>query len=231
MLATQLRRLHALLLAAAPALCRASEPWSLLINHQLAKTPPVQVNLNILFVLMIASGNTNASSIDFFDNVFTFFNESVIVNCCRPDNTVELATCGLGASCAGSCSALGASLCPSGNCSGDCEISFEQETNQIESRRWSAATLPSSAFQWCSRRCNVWRHKGCCYHPACRQRRSRACRWMNYLTGVTISSTALYCCELTFTFRQDMSVSWQPAPWQLDLRDAGDSNPRNLFPG
>ena len=44
-LATQLRRLHALILAAAQALCRASEPWSLLINH-LVKTPPAQVGFN-----------------------------------------------------------------------------------------------------------------------------------------------------------------------------------------
>ena len=45
-LATQLRRLHALLiLAAAQALCPASEPWSLLINR-LAKTSPVQVSYN-----------------------------------------------------------------------------------------------------------------------------------------------------------------------------------------
>ena len=46
-LATQLGRLHALILAAAQALCRASEPWTLLINH-LVKTPPVQVGLNPL---------------------------------------------------------------------------------------------------------------------------------------------------------------------------------------
>ena len=46
-LATQLRRLHALILAAAQALCRASEPWSLLIIHP-AKTPPVQVTFDFL---------------------------------------------------------------------------------------------------------------------------------------------------------------------------------------
>ena len=45
-LATLLRRLHALL-AAAQALCRASEPWCLLINH-LAKTPTVQVNFDAI---------------------------------------------------------------------------------------------------------------------------------------------------------------------------------------
>ena len=43
-LATQLRRLHALL-AAAQALCLASEPQNRLINH-LAKTSPVQVGLD-----------------------------------------------------------------------------------------------------------------------------------------------------------------------------------------
>ena len=125
----------------------------------------------------------------------------MVVNCCRSDNTIELATCGLGASCAGSCSALEASLCPSGNCTGDCEMPFEQETNQTETRRgWSAATQPSSnqieargyvaatkpswAFSWCPRAgCPVWRNKGCCYHPTCRDRRSRACSWLNYLTG------------------------------------------------
>ena len=51
-LATRLRRLHALILAAAQALCRASEPQSLLFNH-LAKTPAGQVDLYILLVLMI----------------------------------------------------------------------------------------------------------------------------------------------------------------------------------
>ena len=51
-LATQLRRLYAPMLVVAQALCPASEPWSLLI-HRLAKTPPVQVNLDPLLVLMI----------------------------------------------------------------------------------------------------------------------------------------------------------------------------------
>ena len=132
------------------------------------------------------SGNTNSTAVNFFDNVFTFVNQSVIVNCCHPNNTIELATCGFGASCAGSCSDLGASLCPSGNCTGDCEMPFEEETTSRRPR-WSAATLPSSAFKWCSARCNVWRNKGCCFLPTCRSRsrsRARYCRWMNYLTGV-----------------------------------------------
>ena len=132
-------------------------------------------------------GNTNASTIDFFENVFTFSNKLATVNCCHQNNTIELAICGLGASCAGKCSAIGASLCPSGNCSGDCEMPFEQETNQTEVRRGaSTATRPSSAFAWCSPRCKVWRHKGCCYNPTCKRKREKACRWINYLTGILI---------------------------------------------
>ena len=131
------------------------------------------------------SGNSNTTTIDFFENAFTFSNTSVTVNCCHPNNTIELATCGRGASCAGSCSSLGASLCPSGDCSGNCEISFEQDANVTGTRRGlSAATKPSSAYRWCSPGCNVWRHKGCCYNPVCQQKRVKACQWMNYLTGI-----------------------------------------------
>ena len=136
--------------------------------------------------LTLTSGNTNVSTVDFFEDVFTFSNESVTVNCCHPNNTGEVATCGLGASCAGSCSALGASLCPSGDCSGDCQISFEQETNTTGKQRGlSEATRPSSAFRWCSPACNVWRHKGCCYNPLCKKKRESSCRWMNFLTGIS----------------------------------------------
>ena len=149
--------------------------------------PPFQVNLDtLLSTLCLTIGNTNASSVDFFDNVFTFLNESVTVNCCHLNNTLELATCGLGASCAGTCSALGATLCPSGDCTGDCEIPFEQENEDDKERKLSTATKPSSAFKWCSSGCNVWRNKGCCYNPVCRKRSAshrRACRWFNYLTG------------------------------------------------
>ena len=61
------------------------------------------------------------------------------VNCCHLNNTIELAACGDGVSCAGSCSALGASLCPSGNCTGDCEIPFGQEDGEIQTRKESSA--------------------------------------------------------------------------------------------
>ena len=175
------------------------------------------------------------------------------VNCCRSDNTVELATCGLGASCAGSCTALGAFLCPSGNCSGDCEISLEQETtgnctgdceisseqetNQIEViQDYAAATKPSWAFKGCPRAgCPVWQNKGCCYHPTCRERRSRTCSWLNYLTGKIPSFfsnfacwgmnylTCTYCgffpvfCELTITFQGRLAHCQAVCPMAIGL--------------
>ena len=135
------------------------------------------------------SGNTNTGSIDFFDNVFTFLDESVTVNCCHTNNTIQLATCGLGISCAGSCSALGASLCPSGNCTGDCDIPLELEADQINTRKdISLATRPSNAFRWCSPKCHVRRHKGCCYNPLCSRKRKKGCERMKYLTGTSSES-------------------------------------------
>ena len=163
------------------------------------------------------SGNT--SSVDFFDNVFTFLNESVTVNCCHQNNTIELASCGLGASCAGSCSALGASLCPSGNCAGDCEVPFEQETNEIESQRQPFASKPASKFKWCSARCNVWKHKGCCYNPVCRKRSAshrRACRWFNYLTGVIMNSL-FSSWELTVNFQEKLVLSLASCPMAVGV--------------
>ena len=154
-----------LLLPAMATPLRQLRAQSLLINH-LAKTPLVQVNLDTFIGCdNWLSGNTNASTVNFFDNVFTFFNESVTVNCCRSDNTLKLATCGLGASCAGQCSALGASLCPSGECSDDprtCELDFNNDNAEGQQQRGqSTATLSGSDLKWCiSDRCRVRKHPG-----------------------------------------------------------------------
>ena len=113
---------------------------------------------------------------------------------------------------------------------------FEQETNEIEARRWSAATLPSSAFNWCPRAgCPVWWNKGCCYHPTCKERRSRACSWLNYLTGKIPSFfsnfacwgmnylTCTYCgffpvfCELTITFQGRLAHCQAACPMAIGL--------------
>ena len=119
----------------------------------------------------------DANSIEFYDLSRTFANSSSLVSCCHQNETREIVSCGLGTSCAGQCFALGASLCPSGVCSGnpaDCQIGFD-----IDAR--STATLPSTTtLQWCRARCDVRRHKNCCYHPTCRQRKPCDCLWLNY---------------------------------------------------
>ena len=101
-------------------------------------------------------------------------------------------------SCAGSCTALSASLCPSGDCGGDCEMPLEQEINENGTEAQttlpaaSGATNPSDAFRWCAPDCKVNQHKGCCYNPQCRQKRPVLCEWINHLTGVFDSLATLH---------------------------------------
>ena len=56
-LATQLRRLHALMLDAAQALCRASEP-----RNPFAKTPPVQVDFVTFWIYRLTPRNNHIKS-------------------------------------------------------------------------------------------------------------------------------------------------------------------------
>ena len=123
---------------------------------------------------------------DFFDNAFSFSTNDITVTCCLQDNTPKTATCGKGLSCAGKCSALGASLCPSGKCTSDpktCEVDFDGED-----RGRSIATLSSSDLKYCQNtqhKCNVRKHSACCYNRNClkREGRKKACKDLNYLTG------------------------------------------------
>ena len=76
------------------------------------------------------NNQTSTSDVDFFDSSFTFSNELIEVGCCTRDAILTSVTCGRGSSCTGQCSAIEASLCPSGNCTGDpedCRQSFELE--------------------------------------------------------------------------------------------------------
>ena len=114
---------------------------------------------------LFLGNTTDTSSVDFFDNAFTFSNHSSNVTCCHPDNTFEVATCGQGASCAGQCSALGASLCPAGECSDDprtCELDFNNDNAESQQQRGrSTATYSGSDLKWCiSKGCKVRKHKG-----------------------------------------------------------------------
>ena len=130
---------------------------------------------------------------DFFDNAFTFSNHTSNVTCCHPDNTPKVVTCGQGASCAGQCSALGASLCPSGECTDDprtCDLEFRGENAEEEESGGSTATLSGTDLDWCTNakhQCRVRTYKDCCYNPKCLKwnGRGEACSWLNYLTGMS----------------------------------------------
>ena len=145
---------------------------------------------------------------DFFDNAFTNSKNRSTVTCCHPDNPSLMATCGQGASCAGACSALGASLCPSGKCTDDpgtCEQGL------------STATLSGSDLKWCTGdRCRVRIHPECCYNPNCLTEewpeRADICGWLDYLTGMNNADNNRFE-DSSPNFRHDMSIPWQPSPW------------------
>ena len=139
-----------------------------------------------MFVYSVKS-NTTLFSTDFFDYAFTFSNRSTDVTCCLPDHSFKLATCGKGASCAGQCSALGASLCPSGNCTSDpktCQFEFGQISPENRLRRQSVATQPLSSLRSCFPNCKVKKDPSCCYHERCYNKRPKLCDWINDLTGM-----------------------------------------------
>ena len=141
------------------------------------------------------TGNIATLNFDFFDSAFTFSNESIQVPCCARDTTLTNVTCGQGTSCIGQCSAIGASLCPSGNCTedpADCQPNLESDEEEEEEeeeeedhgmRRRTISARPSWQLKWCTPRCRVHYHKACCFHPICRSKKRQSCSWLNYFTG------------------------------------------------
>ena len=117
------------------------------------------------------------------------------------NNLTELVLCGRGTSCAGSCSAVGGHMCPSGVCSGDasdCEPGLEDAEEEVTSR--SIASRPPWYLNRCLKNgCRVKNDPACCFEASCYARRRRRCTWMsNYagaihlsnLTALTLSSQA-----------------------------------------
>ena len=170
----------------------------------------------------ILSGKSYASTIDFFEHAMSFSNHSILVHCCHADKIVKIANCGQGASCAGSCLALGATLCPSGDCAGDCRLHFGEEDSYNEEHRragwflfliwgklalscclisWrhifisgnSPATTRSAAWSWCPRaRCPVQKKEGCCYNPVCHKKKPDECAWKDFIQGVAYKTYVEY---------------------------------------
>ena len=75
----------------------------------------------------------------FYENTISFSNETVSSTCCFANLDTVKVSCGRGTSCAASCCALGATLCPSGDCSNDpntCNIDPQKmEVNSTMERR------------------------------------------------------------------------------------------------
>ena len=71
---------------------------------------------------------------DFYENTISFSDMSVSAPCCLANLTTATVTCGLGTSCAASCSALSATLCPSGHCSEDPDSCQEEEQGTARTR-------------------------------------------------------------------------------------------------
>ena len=93
------------------------------------------------------------ANVDFFEYAFAFSNETIEVGCCSSDTTLTNVTCGRGTSCIGQCSAIDASLCLSGKCTGnieDCNPSLPANDYWEDYEKWmSWASRPSWVFKWC----------------------------------------------------------------------------------
>ena len=133
--------------------------------------------------LICTVGENNSKSVNLFDNAFSFGQNMTNASCCSANSTRLQVTCGRGSSCEGKCSALGATLCPTGNCTDnleDCTFTLTPEglatsfcsakgatlcdtgrcadnpenCNSTFSRNGIAdSLLPSWVFSWCSNKC------------------------------------------------------------------------------
>ena len=143
----------------------------------------------------LCEGNASKNSVDFFDSSFTYFNESIEVPCCSPNATLTAVTCGQGTSCIGQCSAIGASLCLSGNCTGDpedCNLILDSAEARMRS---SVATLSSDKLKHCYPACKVKHIPGCCFHASCYAIRPKLCSKMNYFSS---NSFSVLSCSIIF---------------------------------
>ena len=143
----------------------------------------------------LCEGNASKNSVDFFDSSFTYFNESIEVPCCSPNATSTDVTCGQGTSCIGQCSAIGASLCLSGNCTEDpedCNLILDSAEARMRS---SVATLSSDKLKHCYPACKVKHIPGCCFHASCYAIRPKLCSKMNYFSS---NSFSVLSCSIIF---------------------------------
>ena len=162
-------------------------------------------------------GNASKNSVDFFDSSFTYFNESIEVPCCSPNATLTDVTCGQGTSCIGQCSAIGASLCLSGNCTEDpedCNLILDSAEARMRS---SVATLSSDRLKHCYPACKVKHIPGCCFHASCYAIRPKLCSKMNYFSS---NSFSVLSCSIIFFHSQLLSKAREHPQWCVELSNS-----------
>ena len=140
-------------------------------------------------ILISATLPSNASLLEFYNEVMTFNDSVMELVCCKLDGTPVTISCGRGFSCAAACYSKEAVLCPSHNCD-ECDNVDEDKEEGSENvektgRRLSWSTQFSGAMNHCTRRgCQVGRRsKYCCFHPVCRRQKKRQCSWLQYFLG------------------------------------------------
>jgi hypothetical protein len=127
----------------------------------------------------------------------------VNVTCCTLALASVTVTCGRGASCAASCTAEEATLCPSGACE-DCRLqdyqSYPNQTENSRKTRQAFSTQASSSINWCPRKgrnCQVGKYPVCCFHPSCRyKKKDGSLRGRCSKMGFWSSKYALLCSAL-----------------------------------
>ena len=135
-------------------------------------------------------GDSTATDNTFFETSFTFSDNLIEVTCCADDSDANTkVNCGRGVSCEGQCAAKRATLCPTGNCTGDpkdCKLTVLPEDGESSGpgEERSGATLFGAELNWCPKDgCPVTRHHLCCFHPICYNKQREECCWLDYYAG------------------------------------------------
>ena len=143
-------------------------------------------------------------------------NVTITTTCCASDQSPMNISCGQSMSCSARCTSLGASLCPTQQCTEDpkdCRPEWppkEEESTTRSKRR--AAVKPSQAYSWCPRYCKwVWYYPACCLHPTCYKKQPRRCNWLYYYLGNMLVSHE---CLLLFYKLLQVPPALDPA-WSL----------------
>ena len=152
----------------------------------------VTVNPTIPIIAFSVPDESSLYLVDFYDHVVTSGNETVEAVCCTSNKRSLNVTCGQGKSCSSHCTALSSTLCPTGLCTGDlkdCLPAHQDEGEQRKRAGVATANLPSWVFSKCTNsvyNCQVWKWPKCCFNSICQKKKTDACKWMQYYSGIFV---------------------------------------------